>query len=170
MTCIVGLEHKGTVWMGGDSAGTNMRMDQTSRADKKVFIRGDFIMGFAGSFRMGQLLNHGLKIPVQKPGQSDDQFLVTDFVAAVKECLAKEGLEPYFLFGYKGKLYDMQGDYQVGKPNSKFASIGSGRDLALGAMHASKNVRNPKKRLTDALEAAAAGNAAVRAPFIILKK
>jgi len=37
MTCIIAVEHKGKVWMGGDSAGTRSDMHQQSRSDKKSF-------------------------------------------------------------------------------------------------------------------------------------
>lgn len=169
MTVIAGLEHRGKVWIGGDSAGTNRLMHQQIRADKKVFVRGDFIFGFTGSFRMGQLLNHSLEIPVRPKGKKPMKFLVQDFTQAVRECLGKEGLEPRFLFGYQGKLYEIQGDYQIAKSNQGYGAVGSGRDLALGALHASRQ-KNPKKKILEALEAAAAGNAAVRGPFTILKK
>lgn len=170
MTCIVGIEHKGKVWMGGDSAGTNSMMNQTIRDDKKVFINGDFIIGFCGSFRMGQLLNYTLKPPVHPEGKSDMEYMVGDFMNAVKMCLdvGEEGLEPNFLCGYRGKLYEIEGDYQVGIPQKGFAAIGSGGDLATGSIMSSKG--NPKKRILVALKAAESGNAAVRAPFIVLNK
>lgn len=174
MTCIVGIEKKGTVWLGGDSAGTARNMHQRVRADKKVFIKGEFIMGFCGSFRMGQLLQCSLVIPERQSAGDDYSWLVTEFTAAVKKCLAAEGgegeekLTPNFLFGYKGKLYGMMGDYQVSKPEFGFDAMGSGADIAIGAMHASKGKWNPKKRILQALEASAHNNAAVRPPFHVL--
>lgn len=172
MTCIAAVQHRGKVWMGGDSAGTSMNFNQVSRGDKKVFINGKFIIGFSGSFRMGQLLAHKLEIPNQASGKSDMAFLIDDFMNSVKKALniGEADLEPYFLFGYKGKLYEVQGDFQVGIPRSGYAAIGSGGDLAMGALHASQHVRNPERRILSALEAAEAGNAAVRSPFYLLKK
>lgn len=181
MTCIVGLEKGNTVWMGGDSAGTASNMHQRIRGDKKVFIKGEFIFGFCGSFRMGQLLQYNLVIPEHKAGQKDFEYLVNDFVSAVKLCLS-EGKEPAakkegasdsfegaFLIGYRGHLYGIQGDYQVSKPVLGFDSTGSGADIAIGAMHASTKTWSPKKRLIQALEASALNNAAVRPPFTIMR-
>lgn len=51
MTCIVGLEHNGRVYIGADSAGVS-GWDLTVRADKKVFRNGSFLFGFTDSFRM----------------------------------------------------------------------------------------------------------------------
>ena len=173
MTCIAGIECNGVVWMGGDSAGTAGNMHQRIRGDKKVFIKGDFIFGFCGSFRVGQLLQYNLELPAQPEGKEDFAFLVNEFVNAVKSCLkAEEGEDaaPYFLFGYKGKLYGMQGDYQVSKAEEGFDAVGSGADIAIGALHTNKAVKSPKKRLLQALEASALNNAAVRPPFTILSK
>ena len=57
MTCIIGYidrENK-KILISGDSAGVNKYM-LYHRKDSKIFIREPFIMGFTGSFRMGQLL------------------------------------------------------------------------------------------------------------------
>lgn len=174
MTIIIGLEHRGTVWIGGDSAGTNQLMNQTIRADKKVFIRDGLIFGFCGSFRAGQLLQHTLVIPPHAKGVSDEAYLVNDFISAVKSCLlegqegtAKE-FEGAFLLGYRGKLYDIESDFQVGQPKTGWHAVGSGSDIGKGAMAASGGIRNPKKRLELALQAACDGNAACRPPFTIM--
>lgn len=178
MTCIVGLVKKDTVWIGGDSAGTASNMHQRVRADKKVFIRGEFIFGFCGSFRMGQLLQYTLKLPKHPAGKPDFKYLVNEFIDAVRDCIMTENkkagskkdeeLYPYFLFGYRGQLYGVQGDYQVSKPEEGFDAVGSGADIAMGAMHASTKVSDPKKRIIMALEASAKNNAAVRPPFHVL--
>jgi len=176
MTCIVGLENNGTVWMGGDSAGTAGNMHQRVRKDKKVFVRGEFLIGFCGSFRMGQLLKHKLTLPLPQEGDDDVSYMVNEFVNAVRACLDEENknlgeeekLTPYFLVGYRGKLYNIQGDYQVGQPEDGFDAVGSGADIAMGAMHASRSVKNCKKRLQQALEASSRNNASVRPPFTII--
>jgi ATP-dependent protease HslVU (ClpYQ) peptidase subunit len=176
MTCIVGLQTKSGVWIGGDSAGTNGRMDQSIRKDKKVFVRGEFIMGFCGSFRMGDLLKHSLVLPEKQVGNDDVAFMVNDFVNAVKNCFgpenegktAKEHITPAFLVGYRGKLFSVQPDYQVGQPETGYDAMGAGAGIALGAMHMSKGMRNHESRIRQALEASQSNNASVRAPFNIL--
>jgi len=175
MTCIIGFEKGGTVWIGGDSAGTASNMHQRIRKDKKVFVRGEFIFGFCGSFRMGDLLKHTLVLPEVQKGKDDVSFMVNDFVNAIRACFDEENkkngeekMTPYFLVGFRGKLFNIQGDYQVGQPADGFDAVGSGADIAIGAMHASKSVGNTKKRITAALDASAKNNAAVRPPFHVL--
>lgn len=173
MTCIVGIQEKNVVWIGADSAGTNGRMDQRIRADKKVFVKGEFIVGFCGSFRAGQLLTCNLEVPPQPEDVDDFTFLVNEFTAAVRKCLAPlekddpDSMHPNFLFGYRGNLYGVEGDYQISRSEDKFDAVGSGADIAMGALHVSKG-EPVKKRILRALEASAKNNAAVRPPFHVM--
>jgi ATP-dependent protease HslVU (ClpYQ) peptidase subunit len=179
MTCIVGYTNGKNVWMGGDSAGTAGNMNQRIRADKKVFIRGEFLIGFCGSFRMGDLLKHTLEIPATSGVTDPDAFMVNDFVDSLRNCLEAENkkagltgndkLYPSILVGFRGRLYNIEGDYQCGRPEDGYDSVGSGSNVAMGAMHASRSEKTPSKRITAALEAAARNDAAVRPPFHILK-
>lgn len=178
MTCIIGMEHKGKVWMGGDSAGTAGNMNQRIRADKKVFVKGEIIIGFCGSFRMGDLLKHTLNIPTPKGGVDPDSFMVNAFVDALRDCLETENkkagltgndkLHPSILVGFRGRLYNVESDYQCGRPEDGYDSVGSGSSVAVGAMHGSRSITSPRKRIESALEAAARNDAAVRPPFHIL--
>jgi hypothetical protein len=171
MTCIVGLVDKGTVYMGGDSAGV-AGLSITIRSDEKVFLNGPFIMGFTTSFRMGQLLRYKFNPPTRTVDQDDMKYLVTDFIDAVRKCFTDNGFGTAstggnFLLGYNGKLYSVDSDFQIGIPKSPFDAVGSGADLALGAMHVLKG--KPEDRINKALEAASAYNAGVAPPFHILK-
>jgi ATP-dependent protease HslVU (ClpYQ) peptidase subunit len=174
MTCIVGLVHDGDVYIGGDSAGV-AGLSISIRADEKVFGNGPFIMGFTTSFRMGQLLRYKLSPPAQTVHQSDMEYMVTSFIDSCRQCFAGNGfgdkdatMGGNFLVGYKGKLYNIEGDYQVGVPKSPFDAVGCGSDLALGAMYATEGLK-PEERINAALAAASTFSAGVAPPFIILK-
>lgn len=183
MTCIVGLEHDGQVSIGGDSAGTNGWLQRRIRVDEKVFINGPMIFGFTSSFRMGQLLRYSLKVPEQLPSQDDYAFMCTAFINAVRECLklggyarVKDGEDHggTFLVGYKGKLYEVEDDFQVGRSVQSFEACGCGVDFAMGAMWAgnitveNRPVLEPADRIKQALTAAATFSAGVAAPFLVL--
>lgn len=182
MTCIVGLEEDGVVYIGGDSAGVDSGWGLTVRADEKVFIRersGDpWIFGFCGSFRMGQLLRYTLELPEPETGDDLYEFMVTKFVDAVRFCLtnggalySKNGREEggTFLVGYRGQLFCVEEDMQVGRSVAPFVAIGCGDHLATGAMHALHGYdTSPKKKITAALKAAEQYSAGVRGPFVIL--
>lgn len=174
MTCIVGLVHDGDVYIGGDSAGI-AGLSISIRADEKVFGNGPFIMGFTTSFRMGQLLRYKLAPPAQTVHQDDMEYMVTSFVDSCRQCFAGNGFGDKdasvggnFLVGYKGKLYNIEADYQVGIPKLTFDAVGCGSDLALGAMYATEGL-SPEERINAALSAASTFSAGVAPPFVILK-
>lgn len=164
-TCIVGIADKDGVFIAGDSAGTNGRFQQAVRNDVKVFRNGDMILGGTTSYRMIQLLHHKLKIPKQIQGQSDMDFMVCDFIEAVKKCFAEGGFLKKgrdgqdeggsFLVGFNGKLYGIHEDFQVAHNVDNYDAVGCGEDLALGSLFTTKDLKMPtKERLTKALEAA----------------
>lgn len=176
MTCIVGLVDKGSVYIGGDSAGV-AGLSISIRSDEKVFFNGPFIMGFTTSFRMGQLLRYKFDPPKQTIHQTDMQYMVTTFIDTARTCFKENGFGDKeatvggtFLVGYHGKLYTINSDFQVGVPADPYDTVGSGSDLALGAMFANaKTKMTPEKRVIQALEAAATFNAGVAGPFYIVK-
>lgn len=174
MTCIVGLVDKGDVYIGGDSAGV-AGLSLAIRADEKVFGNGPFVMGFTSSFRMGQLLRYKFSPPAQTVYQTDMEYMVTTFIDTARQCFSANGFGDKeatvggtFLVGYKGKLYTVEGDYQVGIPATTYDAVGCGSDLALGAMFASKGMA-PIERIEMALSAASTFSAGVAPPFTILK-
>ena len=178
MTCIVGLEDGEDVWIGGDSAGV-AGWGLTTRADKKVFRNADFLFGFSTSFRMGQLLRYRLILPKLHSDDDLEKFMATDVVDAIRQCLKEYGINKTengvdsggdFLIGFRGKLFRVAADYQVGSSTHAFQAIGCGDDIALGAMFVTANLgTSPKDRLMRALEAAQEFSAGVRAPFHIEK-
>lgn len=174
MTCIVGLVDNGKVYIGGDSAGVG-GYSLVIRADEKVFINDEFIMGFTSSFRMGQLLRYSLNPPMYHPDVDLTKYMVTDFVNAVRDCLKTGGYATkekdvetggFFLVGFRGKLFQIECDYQVRVPSLNYDATGCGQDIALGSMYSSEGLE-PEKRIIQALEAAEQFSAGVRRPFVV---
>lgn len=175
MTCIVGLVDEGKVYIGGDSAGVNGGWDLVVRADPKVFHIGPFVMGFTSSFRMGQLLRFAFVPPVHPPEVDIYRYMTVDFINAVRDCLktggwAKKDSEKesggVFLVGYRERLFVIDSDYQVGETLDGYMAVGSGDQVALGALYAAQKLP-PLVRIRLALEAAERWNAGVRGPFVI---
>lgn len=178
MTCIVGLVDQGIVYVGGDSAGVS-GLSLRIRADEKVFTKGEFVMGFTSSFRMGQLLRFKLNIPYHKPEIDTYEYMVTEFVEAARKCFkdggfsrTNEGEESggTFLVGYRGELFVISDDFQVGRTMESFDAVGCGHDIAKGSLFTSGRLSEikPEKRIFEALEAAEMFSAGVRAPFNIV--
>ncbi len=177
MTAIAGFTDGKKVWIGGDSAGVAGYSIRT-RTDAKVFKNGEMVMGFTTSFRMGQILQHHLTPPTPLEGQDPYAYMVKQFIPAVKSSLRNHGFEKNtlgrdeggtFLVGYRGKIYEVSDDYQVGTLAQNYHACGCGRELAMGALYALDFYdMSPEERITTALEAAAEFSAGVKPPFTIL--
>lgn len=186
MTCIVGLVDRGTVYIGGDSASVAGWTSRVTRLPK-VFRRGPFLIGYTTSFRMGQLLQHALHVPLQKDRDAtsrsragDMRFMVTTFAESVRHLLKERGVAKIeanaesggqFLVGYRGHLYSVQQDFQVNEMADGFDAVGSGAEYALGAMAAMRSVARaslpPAARVRRALGVSAHFNMAVSPPFFV---
>ncbi len=176
MTCIVALKHGGRVHMGADSAGAS-GWSIVTRADPKIYTVGPFLFGFTTSFRMGQLLGYSLNVPPQDLDESVERFMTTVFINAVRDCLKTGGFASktneheeggLFLVAYRGRIFRVDGDYQVGESTHDFDAVGCGEQIALGSLFSTKDHANdPRGRLHTALEAAHCFSNGVRGPFLI---
>lgn len=176
MTCVVGLVDRGRIYMGADSAGSDSWLS-FERRDEKCFLNGPFLMGFTTSFRMGQLLRYSFTPPPRHADEPVERYMATTFIDAVRAALKGGGWATkekeqesggVFLVGFEGRLFVVESDYQVGEWRTEYAAIGCGRELALGALHATSGW-DPKERLLRALTAAAHFSIGVRPPFVFLE-
>lgn len=180
MTCIAGVVHEGQVWMGADSAGVDHGWNLTVRSDAKMFRSGEFLLGFTDSFRMGQLLQYSLTLPdTRLVGDDIFRFMVTSFVNAVRDCLKAGGYAEKhddaerggtFLAGFRGRLFRIDSDYQVGESADGYDAVGCGDAYAKGSLYTTREsaIAFPKVRLKHALEAAERHSAGVRGPFTVI--
>ena len=177
MTCIVGLVENGKVYIGGDSAGVS-GFDLRIRQDDKVFAKNGMVFGFTSSFRMGQILRYSLSIPDHDPRTDDYAYLCTDFVDALIKCFKEKEYATIknsevsggiFLVGYKGNLYRIESDFQVGKVRQKYDACGCGEYYALGALRSLEEAgKEPIEIVEHALSVAEYFSAGVRAPFTVV--
>lgn len=178
MTCIAASKAlDGTIWMGGDSAASCAGSGRLIiRNDTKVFEKGEFLIGYTTSFRMGQLLKYQLRVGEQTV-RDDLEFMSTSFIEAVRKVLKAGGFTKVeneqeeggaFLVGYRGTIYFVESDFQVGVNKCDYAACGSGEEFAMGVMHClSGQMVTGEKAVLAALQAAECHNAYVRAPFIV---
>lgn len=176
MTCIVGLIDEGRVYIGGDSAGvSNFNIRQ--RKDPKVFKIGKMVIGYTSSFRMGQLLRFSMKLPEFLSSDDVFEYMCTKFTDSVRECMKTGGYlrtdngqeeGGFFLVGFKGRLFEVNSDFQISELVQRYAATGCGEYYALGSLYETeKSDMSPKDRLTSALECASLFSAGVCGPYII---
>lgn len=187
MTCIVGIEADGLVYMGGDSNYSDGHTQGLLAADTpKVWRSGDYLLGVSGSARVANVLRFLVFPPA--PTRGVLRHMVTKVVPALRKTLRKTGRllqeqrsggsqdyaisggdasDGTLLVGVRGKLFAIHGDFQVCHPRTQYDAIGSGVDVALGALHVTKGMP-PRTRVRRALEASEAHACGVRRPWRIL--
>lgn len=176
MTCVAGIARASQVWIGADSAASTD--DLIATRTPKVFRLGELLVGFAGGYRAAQVLRFGIELPEHDPRLSSVEWLSTIFVDALRSAHRRSGVmrseagldlnTTAFLIGYRGGLYDLDGEYAVTEV-SDYAAIGDGAAVALGSLATTPRILKPVRRLELALAASEKHCPSVRGPFLILK-
>lgn len=169
MSTVVGIVDNTGVYIGADSLASTEDGDARSIKCKKIFRTGDYLIGFIGSVRGGQVLYPNyFKPPKDIMGMPD---------AILKQCTEKGCLLTgeqsqsmhgcNYLIGFKGKLYEILVDFQMTEVDD-YAAIGSGSYYAFGSLHTTNKMREeftPQMRIELALEAAEEFSTGTRRPF-----
>jgi ATP-dependent protease HslVU (ClpYQ) peptidase subunit len=173
VTCIIGLKENGKTFIGADSSASN-HWEQRVTMLPKVFRNGKFVLGYTGSFRMGQILQHHLEVP-QQENESDDHYLVKHFIESVRVVLRDLGFSKIennqqeggtFLLAFNGNIYTIEADFQINSYEDNLDAIGASREYALGAMIALSRLE-PEKRIKKSLEIASRFSCFVKPPYIV---
>jgi len=142
ITCIVGLEHKGKVIIGGDVQGTggNTKILHTQ---PKVFNKKGVLMGYTSSYRFGQILEHNLADPVVPENINEVyRWLITVLVPDIKRALkdhnyGKDDSGGNALIGVRGQLWELQPDFSVLRSVLGYNAVGSGEEYAKASVYTS---------------------------------
>lgn len=177
MTCVVGIITDDGIYMGADSA-LSSNVYRTSK-QPKIFEKDNMLIGFSGYPRTAQLVQYSLQTPVfRETEQSLFSYMAIDFVDALRACFKtaghatvinnEEAVESCLLVGYKGRIFRFDSNYQVIECADDYTAIGSGEEVALGALSATVG-EPPKQRLEKALLSAEKFSYGVRGPFTFLE-
>jgi hypothetical protein len=176
MSVVAGLVHNGTVYLAADSIGCSDTRS-TRRQDTKIFRKGEMVIGWVVSYRMGQILQYHLEIPEHPAGMDDHEYMATCFVEAVRRCLKEYGFTPRsadgsdqggsFLVGYRSRLFHVMPDFQVGEDMNGYDACGAGCQYALGALAIlhEDGITDPEAALKRAVRAAEWHSPWVRSPI-----
>ena len=157
MSCVVGLIYDKAIYMASDGIATTEDGEKRPIKAIKLFKNGDYLFGYSGSVRAGQVMFSPHFKPPEDINKLVDEMrehmsikgtmIVTD--TQVQMCNAN------FLIGYKGKLFEVLMDFQLNEVLGDYTAIGSGEQLALGSLHASMDMMmTPRERVEMAIEAA----------------
>jgi len=169
MSCVVGLLKSGKLYMGSDGRATTDEGEKRPIVATKLFWNNEFLIGFAGSVRTGQLLKpEYFKVPdsisdlpdsiIQHLG-SKGSLATSDDQLAMQNCNV--------LIGFEGKLYEILSDFQLNEVYGDFLAVGSGSSYAMGSLYTSKRVKSGEKRVLTALKTASYFDSACGPPYTI---
>jgi ATP-dependent protease HslVU (ClpYQ) peptidase subunit len=161
MTCVVGVKENNNVWIGADKSSVAGYLMRSTNIDK-VFRKGEYVIGYTTSFRMGQLLQHVINLP-EPPEKIDVGFMVLEFVENIRKGFKEYGYSKIdnneetggtFIVGVKNQLFQIDDDYQVNYSDDNYLSCGAGVYYALSSMEALKSVLPPEERIKESIRIA----------------
>jgi len=185
VTCIVAVMETGRIVVAGDSqAGNTTRYSIMPRRDPKVFRLPaptggptELVIGYTSSYRMGQLLRFGFTPPPHPAAKDAFAYLAQYFADTARTRFKEGGFAEVdrgvekggtFLVAYAGRIFGIFDNFQVAEFDLDYAAVGSGEELALGALHAlSDSKKSAEDRARAAIAAAAAFNAYVGGPITV---
>ena len=161
MTLVVAIEHKDQVFMGCDSMMSDAHTKDIFDRPKIIKKEG-ILFGYSGNFILDNLIRFSLQIP---KGEKNEDWLYTQLLPKIREHFGeKPSLEGDALIVISGKVYHLQEDFSIVRSKRGYISIGSGNEVAFGALHATKELL-PEDRIRIALEAASEYILSVGGPF-----
>lgn len=180
MTCIIALKTSKNIVFGADSIISDDN-GKCQMRQSKIFPIGDEIAGCCGDLRFIQLLSSNWIMPKKQSGDSVEKYIHISVVDSIRECLAeggylekendKEKIESELIFSYRKTLYVMDSSFGIFTPKLNYAAIGSGAEIAHGAMFAlSKAKTKPEDKIKIALSAASMFGVGIGPPFKLLVK
>jgi len=171
MSCVVGLVHKKFVYIGCDGIASTEDGERRPIHAIKIFRKGPYLIGFAGSIRTGQIIQQNdFKPPKGIYGWPDAiREQITEKGAMVKSDESGEMQATNFLIAYKGKLYELLCDFQINEVNADgYTAIGAGSGIALGSLFTSKGLDfTPEQRVQLALYSATEFMGSCGPPYLI---
>jgi hypothetical protein len=180
MTLVLAVEHNGRVFMAADSIALADYF-KVPRADSKIFANGELLIGFAGSYRYGQIIKFASlpqpseilpkisasgNLPKITAGLSADweiaeKYMVTHVVPAIKSAIEDatgrvedEASGGIAIIAFDRYMFYIDVDFHVGVYRDGFMAVGLAEKEAMCINKALGGVGNedPSLYLTHILE------------------
>ena len=169
MSCVVGLLQDGKLYIASDGIATTDEGEKRPVICIKVFKNKNYLIGFTGSVRHGQLLN---------ARNFDPPSNIYDFPEAARNIFLEKGAilstengqqihSSNLLIGYQGRLFEVLIDFQMNEVMGAYTAIGSGSPYAMGSLFATQRWKSAEKRIINALNAACEYDRSCGLPYTI---
>jgi ATP-dependent protease HslVU (ClpYQ) peptidase subunit len=167
MSLIIAIKEKDRIILGADKqVSTGSTKDHTATKIWEMTELEGGLMGGVGSARASQIIQYSQVINKNFTGPINTEFVICALVPTIAATLKANGIATtaseedsctmipnVFIFAYKEKAWVIWHDLSVVEIADYFA-IGSGADVARGALFATKE-KNPFERIVTCIDAAA---------------
>ncbi|WP_164868126.1 Ntn hydrolase family protein [Rhodovarius crocodyli] len=179
MTIIVSLRTPDGVVVGADSCLSDESGNRNRSRLPKLFRIGAVLIGYAGDARLGEVLRYQLQLAERHPKTDAAAWISTVVAPAIRQVAvdhhlvaeAADLLPGTLLLVTDGRAFILHSDYGVSEPVERYAAIGSGERLAVGALHGLLHLGieldDPEAAIKAALSAAAEHDVGCMAPFTV---
>jgi ATP-dependent protease HslVU (ClpYQ) peptidase subunit len=156
MSCVIGLLNEGKLYMASDGLATTEDGERRPVICIKLFKNKNYLIGYTGSVRHGQVLGPKFFEPPTNiydfPDAAREKFIESGCILTTENNQQVHGSN--ILIGFNGRLFEVLIDFQINEVSGDFTSIGSGSQYAMGSLFATKKWKSPEKRIINALDCA----------------
>lgn len=135
MTCAVAYRRDRKIYIAADKQATDVGNHFKSQyKSPKVFEKDDLVIAVSGSFAVLQFVKH--KLTFTRTEKDTEKFLIMDFCDALKKQLKENDIDSSdtnIIVCVDRRIFVVDCDFHVGEPDTKYISIGSAKEVALGA-------------------------------------
>lgn len=174
MSTVVGLKTNEGVWIGADSRASTEEGEIRPFVANKVFYNGEYLIGFIGSVRGGQVVRPEYFKPPKNVYDWPDALIAQ---CDKKGCLGHSDQQTNimlcnYIIGDKrdNKMYEILVDFQMNEIDD-YTAVGSGSYYAFGSFFTTEelNIKDGHERVELALKTAAKFDSATGGPLKIMK-
>jgi len=176
MTCIIGLEQDGKVYVGADSFVGEEWTRKEQAINPKIFKKNGMLIAGTGEARALQIAKY--LVEFDEVEKFDEQYVVENIAEKIRLKFKdigyseikdnREKSATHFLIAYKDKMFVISGGYALTRSKDGITCMGAGEEFAYGAMKALENLK-PENRIKKSLEIASYYSNYVFPPFVIMK-
>lgn len=145
MTTLVAIQGDGWTVLGCDSRLSDENGRYAIAKEQKIVDNNGILIAGSGSTRAINILHYGYTQPKPTAGENLDKFMTQKFIPAMRKNFSEGGIdmkgdenvsknEGGFLISVKAQIYAVQDDYSWDTDTRNVYVMGSGGDVALGAM------------------------------------
>lgn len=187
MTAIIGMSDSlsKAVWLASDSGISDSDDTGDVGPYSKIFHTGnegvEIVVGMSGNLRMGQIVEHVVMPQLKETPYYSiaERWCVTTFYHKIHDAFVEYGLlkddavfrmDSAMLVGIQHQLFLIDTNFEVVQASRGYDAIGSGRQIVMGALHASLALDSdagPETHMRRALIATCDHMPNIKKPFVL---